>query len=77
MGRAYNSLVQETRIADDKNYAILKAELKRELIASMDRYLHLLSVYRLHCLLLKMWYGESAKSRLLLHLFAHQTVRIY
>jgi predicted branched-subunit amino acid permease len=45
MGRAYNSLVQETRIADDKNYAILKADLKRELIASMDRYLYYIAVY--------------------------------
>jgi hypothetical protein len=44
MGRAYNSLVQETRIADDKNYAILKADLKRELIASMDRYLYYIAV---------------------------------
>jgi hypothetical protein len=45
MGRAYNSLVQETRIADDKNYAILKADLKRDLIASMERYVHHIALY--------------------------------
>lgn len=36
MGRAYNSLVQEMRGIDDKNYAALKAELKKELIAMMN-----------------------------------------
>ena len=36
MGRAYNSLVQEMRVIDDKNYAALKAELKKELIAMMN-----------------------------------------
>lgn len=41
MGRAFNSLVQEMRIADDKSYAILKAELKRELIASIERFVDL------------------------------------
>ena len=33
MGRAHYSLVQEVRISDDKKYAVLKAGLKKELLA--------------------------------------------
>lgn len=36
MGRAFNSLVQETRIIDDKKYAILKSNLRKELLAMMN-----------------------------------------
>ena len=66
MGRAYNSLVQEMRIIDDKNYAALKAELKKELIAMMNtadgRYLldctsH---IYRLHNLQLSLPHSSSS-----------------
>jgi Ca2+-binding EF-hand superfamily protein len=36
MGRAFNSLLQEKRISDDKQYAILKNNLKKELCAMMN-----------------------------------------
>ena len=47
MGRAFNSLVQETRIIDDKKYSILKENLRKELLAMMNalRYFILIFCY--------------------------------
>lgn len=36
MGRSFNSVVQEMRVNDEKTYALLKDNLKKDLLAMME-----------------------------------------
>lgn len=46
MGRSFNSVVQEMRVNDEKTYALLKDNLKKDFLAMMETNARYVTSYR-------------------------------